>query len=175
MYKFHNKLGILSSLLENEFDSIISKYSTDVGMASLFKMDIPTTGPPTACKPYPILIKYQKFIDQNIKLLENAGCISKSSRPLADIIIIVCKKARFLTSSKQQFHIVLDYQLLNKSINSAHNGNNVISYYSLPNITDLLASEMQIIISLRSKIRISSHCPNPKAKSKTAFATTSGK
>ena len=34
----------LSSLLENDFDSIISKYSTDVGMTNLFKIDILTTG-----------------------------------------------------------------------------------------------------------------------------------
>ena len=42
----------LPSLLENEFD-IISKSSTDVGRTNLFKMDIPTTRSPIACKPYP--------------------------------------------------------------------------------------------------------------------------
>ena len=44
----------LSSLLKNEHDSIISKSFTDVGRSNLFKMDITTTGPPIAHKPYPI-------------------------------------------------------------------------------------------------------------------------
>ena len=48
------------------------------GRTNLFQMDIPTTGPPIAHKPYPILPKYQKFTDKEIQLLENAGCISKS-------------------------------------------------------------------------------------------------
>ena len=39
---------------------------------------IPTMGLPIACKPYPLQLKYQKFIDEEIGLLENAGCISKS-------------------------------------------------------------------------------------------------
>ena len=43
-----------------------------------FEMDIPTTEPPTRWKPYPIPLKYQKFIGEEIWLLENAGCISKT-------------------------------------------------------------------------------------------------
>ena len=44
----------LSSLLEKDYHSIVSKSSMDVGRTNLFQMDIPTTGPPIACKPYPI-------------------------------------------------------------------------------------------------------------------------
>ena len=43
----------------------------------LFEMDIPTTGPPIAGKPCPIPLRYQIFIDEEIGLLESAGCISK--------------------------------------------------------------------------------------------------
>ena len=39
---------------------------------------------------------------------------------------------------KPQLHLVSDYHLLNKSINSAYNGNKIISCYPLLNITDLL-------------------------------------
>ena len=42
-----------SLLLQNKFDSIVAKSSTDVGRTNLFKMDTPTTGPPIACRPYP--------------------------------------------------------------------------------------------------------------------------
>ena len=67
----------LSSLLEGEYNSIISKSPTDVGRTNLFQMNIPTAGLPIACKSYPIPFKYQKFINEEIWLLENAGCISK--------------------------------------------------------------------------------------------------
>ena len=53
---------MLSSLLEGEYSSIISKSSMDVGRTSLFQMDIPTVGPPIAYKPYPIPLKYLKFM-----------------------------------------------------------------------------------------------------------------
>ena len=48
------------------------------------------------------------------------------------------KKPDPLNPQKQQLCLVLDYWSLNKSINAEHNGTNVISYYPLPNITDLL-------------------------------------
>ena len=56
----------LSSLLQTKFDSIVSNLSNDMRRSNLFEMDIPTTGPPTAHKPYPILLTYQKFVDEGI-------------------------------------------------------------------------------------------------------------
>ena len=86
-----------------------------------------------SCYPYIL-----KFIDEEIHLLEDAGCISKSLSPWAMPVIIVPKNSP-LHPKNQQLCLVLDYHLLNKSINAAHNGNNVISYCPLPNIIDLLA------------------------------------
>ena len=77
----------------------------------------------------------------------------------------------------QQPHLVLDYHLLNKSIYAAHNGNKVISYYPLLNITDLLARLQSCKIFSSLDLRSGYHQIGltPKAKPKTAFATTSGK
>ena len=61
------------------------------------------------------------------------------SHPWAAPVIILPKKPDPTNPCKQQLHLVLDYTSLNGSINAAHNGNSVISYYLLPNITDLLA------------------------------------
>ena len=101
-------------------------------------MDIPTAGPPISCKPYPIPLKYQKCLHEEIGLFENAGCISKHLSPWAAPVIIVPKKLYPLNPQQQQLHLLLDYRSLNKSINTAHNGNSVISHYPLPNITDLV-------------------------------------
>ena len=56
----------LSSLLEGDYNSTAAKSPMGVVRTNLFQMDIPTTGPSIACKPYPILLKYQKFIDEEI-------------------------------------------------------------------------------------------------------------
>ena len=70
-----NKLYLL---FQNKSDSTVSKSSADVGRTNLFEMDIWITGSCTTCKPYPIPLMYQKFIDDDIQLKESAGCISKA-------------------------------------------------------------------------------------------------
>ena len=65
-------------MLNNELTCIISKSPTDFSRTNLVEMDLPTTGPPVATKPYKIPLKYKSFMDDKIKLLEDAGCISKS-------------------------------------------------------------------------------------------------
>ena len=129
---------------------------------------------PVACKPYPIPLKYQKLIDEEIKQLENAGCRSKSLSPWTTPVIIVPKMSDPLNPHDQQCCLVLDYRSLNKSINTAHNGNSIMSYYPLPNIIDLLPRYKTTIFSsldLRSGYHHISL--TPEAKLKTSFATTS--
>ena len=66
----------LNAMLHN-FSCIISKSPTDFGRTNLVEMDLPTTGPPVTTKPFTIPLKYKSFVDDEIKLLEDAGCISK--------------------------------------------------------------------------------------------------
>ena len=106
-------------------------------------MGIPTTGPPIAQKPYPILLKYQKFIDEEIRLLENAGGISKSLSPFEAPVIKVPPN-RLFKSSKQQLCLVIDYCSLNKSMNTALNDNSEISYYPLCNIRDFSSKNVKV-------------------------------
>ena len=70
-----NKLNVM---LNNKFTCIISKSPADFSRTNLVEMDLPTIGPPVAAKPYTIPLKYKSFVDDEIKLLEDAGCISKS-------------------------------------------------------------------------------------------------
>ena len=53
---------------------------------------MPTEGPPMASKPYSVPLKYQGFIDQEIKQLEDAGIISHSMSNWASPILVVPKK-----------------------------------------------------------------------------------
>ena len=78
-------------------------------------MGTPMAGPSVVCKPYQILLKYQKLINEEIylKLLGNAGCISKSLSLWATSVIIVPKMPDPLNPHKQQVCLVLDYRSLN--------------------------------------------------------------
>ena len=81
-----------SSLLEGVYDGNFIKITNWVRRTDLFQVDIPTAGPSIPCKQYPILLKYQMFIDKVMWLLENAKYISKSLIPWAVPIIIVPRK-----------------------------------------------------------------------------------
>ena len=60
----------LLHLLEVQYNAIISKSATDIGRTNSIKLDIPNEGLPIASKPYSVPLKYQDFIDQEIKQLE---------------------------------------------------------------------------------------------------------
>ena len=84
----------LNHMINTQFAYIVSQTSTDFGRTNLVEMDLPTTGLPVASKPYTIPLKYKSFVDKEIKLLEDASCISKSISNWASPICIVKKKAR---------------------------------------------------------------------------------
>ena len=89
----------LSILLEKDFDHNVSKSSTDVGRTNLFQIDITTTGPPIAHKPYPIPIKCQIFIHEERQFLKDAGFIFKILSPWPPLVVTV-HKTRPIKSSK---------------------------------------------------------------------------
>ena len=85
-------LSKLQQLLEVKYNAIISKSATDIGRTNLIELDIPTEGPPIASKPYSVPLKYQDFVHQEIKQLEEAGIISHSMSNWASLILVMPKK-----------------------------------------------------------------------------------
>ena len=84
----------LNHMINNQFTCIISNSSAaDFGRSNLVEMDLPTTGFPIASKPYTIPHKYNSFVDEEIKLLGDTGCISKSLSYWASPLCIVKKKS----------------------------------------------------------------------------------
>ena len=66
-------------MLETKFPSIISKLSMDVGCTNLHTVDLQVSeGNPIFVKQYNIPLKYQNYIDEETKRLEEAGLISRS-------------------------------------------------------------------------------------------------
>ena len=77
-YILHIIQSQFNGMLNNEFTSIVSKTSAGFNRTNLVEIHLPITGLPVMSKPYAIPLKYKSFMDGKIKLLEDAGCISKS-------------------------------------------------------------------------------------------------
>ena len=86
------KIKVLN-MLESRFGSIISRSSTDVGRTKLHTLHVQVTeGSPVFVKQYTIPLKYQNFIDDENKRLEEAGLISRSLSNWSAPCMVVPKK-----------------------------------------------------------------------------------
>ena len=167
------KIKVLN-MLESRFGSIISRSSTDVGRTKLHTLNV---------KQYTIPLKYQSFIDDETKRLEEAGLISRSLSNWSAPCIVVPKKQDPDNPCEVQLRMVIDYRQLNKRIitSRALNRNGkvgkVISNYPIPTIESLLARlegcKYFSILDLRSGYH---HIGlSEESKHLTAFTTHSGK
>ena len=128
-------------MLTSTFTGIISKSPVDFGRTNLIEMDLPTTGPSVSTKPYTIPLKYKSFINDEIKLIKDAGCISKSLSDWASLICIVKKKPGPSQPNKPQLCMCINYRKVNESLITACNNSNgkVVSTFPLPKIQELLS------------------------------------
>ena len=104
-----------------------------------------TEGNPVFIKQYTIPLKYQSFIDDETKRLEEAGLISRSLNNWSAPCMVVPKKQDSDKPNEVQLRMVIDYRQLNKRILTSRaldrNGKvgKVISNYPIPTIESLLA------------------------------------
>ena len=169
----------LNTMLNNEFICIISKCPTDFQRTNLVEMDLPTTGPPIAMKPYTIPLKYKSFVDEEIKVLEDARCISKSLSNWASPICIVKKMPNPGQPNKHQLRMCIDYRKFNQSLVTACNNNNikVVSTFPLPKIQEPLSrlNKCKYFSSLDLCSGYYHIILTEEAKKKIAFITADGK
>ena len=169
----------LNEILNNEFAHIISKSSAEFSRKNLVEMDLPTTGPLVASKPYTILLKCKSFVDDEIKLLEDAGSISKSLSNWTSPICVVKKKPGPSQPHKPQLQMCIDYRKVNQSLVTARNNNNgkVVSTFPLPKIQELLSrlNKCKYFSSLDLCSGYYHISLNEEAKKRTAFVMADGK
>ena len=141
-------------------------------------MDLPTTGPPVSTKPYTIPLEYKSFIDDEIKLLKDASCISKSLSDWASPICIM-KKPDPSQLNKPQLCMCINYRKVNQSLITAHNNSNgkVVSTFPLPKLQELLShlNRCKYFSSLDLHSGYYHISLTEEAKKKTAFVTADGK
>ena len=169
----------LNNMLTSKFTEIISKSPTNFRRTNLIEMDLPTTGPPVSTKLYTIPLKYKSFIDDEIKLLEDASCISKSLSNWASLICIMKKKPDPGQPKRPQLHMSIHYRKVNQSLITAHNNSNgkVVSTFPLPKIQELLShlNKCKYFSSLDIHSGYYHISFTEDAKKKTAFMTADGK
>ena len=168
----------LNGVLTGKFADIISKSPTDFGRTNFIEMDLPTSRPPVSTKLYTILLKYKSFIDNGIKLLKDAGCISKSLSNWASLICIM-KKPDPSQPDMPQLCRCIDYRKVNQSLITAQYNSNgkVVSTFPLPKIQELLShlNKCKYFSSLDLLYRYYHISLTEEAKKKTAFVTADGK
>ena len=162
-------------MLNTEFTCIISKSSTDFSRTNLVEMGLPTTGLPVMSKPYTLPLKYKSFVDDEIKLQEDAGCISKSLSDWASPICIVKKKTDSSQPNKLQLRMCTDYRKVKQSLIKAHNNSTgkVVLTFPLPKIQELLSrlNNCKYFSSLDLHSDYYNIGLTEEAKKKTAFVT----
>ena len=95
--KDHNASADMKSQFEEVcswFPEVFSTNNEDTGHTNLITMVIDTgDSPPSAKKPYMLLLKHYDWVQQEIKSLERAGVITRSVSPWASPVIVVPKKS----------------------------------------------------------------------------------
>ena len=169
----------LNTMLTSIFTGIISKSPADFGRTNVIEMDPPTTGPLVSTKSYTIPLKYKSFVDEEIKPLSDARCISKSLNDWASPICIMKKKPDPSQPHKPQLCMCIDYRKVNQSLVTACNNSNdkIVSTFPLPKIQELLSqlNKCKYFSSLDLHSGYYHISLTEDAKKKTAFVTADGK
>ena len=99
------------NMLESRFGSIISRSATDVGRTKLHTLNVwVMERSPVFVKQYTIPLKYQNFIDDETKRLEEAGLIFRSLSNWSAPCMVVPKKQDPDNPHEVQLRMVIDYR-----------------------------------------------------------------
>ena len=78
-----------------KYPKVFSKGNEDIGQMQLVTMDIDTgDSPPISSRPYTLVLKHHRWVQEEIETLERAGVITKSMSPWASPIVMVPKKSQ---------------------------------------------------------------------------------
>ena len=78
-----------------KYPKVFSKGNEDIGRTQLVAMDIDTgNSPPVSSRPYTLVLKHHRWVQEEIETLERAGVITKSMSPWASPIVVVPKKSQ---------------------------------------------------------------------------------
>ena len=80
--------------LKQDYDNIVSKHNSDIGLTHLQEIETVPELPPVTTKPYPLPLKHHKFVKEEIENSLDAGLIECLISPFAAPIIVVPRKCK---------------------------------------------------------------------------------
>ena len=158
--KDHNASADMKSQFEelcSQFSEVFSTNNEDIGCIKLITMDIDTgDSPPSAKKPYMLLLKHYDWVQQEIESLERVGVITRSVSPWASPVIMVLKKSAPGEPLRRRmcinFHAVNALQP--KVVKAVSKAKGTLTLHPLPNIdqlcTQLSGAKAFTTLNLRS-------------------------
>ena len=99
---------------KSAFDTLCEKYprNKDIGRTQLVTMDIDTRdSPPVSSRPYTLVLKHHRWVQEESEMLERAGIIAKSMSAWASPIVIVPKKSQPGEPPKKR--LCIDFRKIN--------------------------------------------------------------
>ena len=116
-----------------------SKSNEDIGRTKLVKMDIDMgDSPPVSSRPYTLPLKHCEWVQREIKSLECAGVITKSTSKWASPIVVVPKKSAPGEPPKRR--LCVDFRKVNElqqEVITAGKTKGQISIHPLPKIDEM--------------------------------------
>ena len=190
--KYHRRVELkdhnASAEMKSQFEELCSQFpevflkknNEDIGHMNLITMDIDTSdSPPSAKKPYMLLLKHYDWVQQEIKILERAGVITRSVSPWASPVVMVPKKS--VPGELLRRRMCIDFHTVNalqpKVVKADSKAKGTLTLHLLPNIDQLYAqlrgAKVFTTLNLRSGYY---HIKLGKdSQAKTAFITPFGK
>lgn len=163
-----------------DFDTIFSKDSSDIGETPLITMDIDTgNSPPISQRPYTLALKHAEWVKKELEILEQAGIIERSISPWASPIVIVPKRTAPGEPPKRR--LCVDYRALNSLLppvtKAFSKAKGILSLVPLPKIDTIYAKLAGSTIYTSLDLRSGYHhiALSPESQKKSAFVTPLGK
>ena len=166
-------------MLCEKYPKVFSKGNEDIGRTHLVTMDIDIEDRPlVSWRPYTLVLKHHRWVQEEIETLERAGVITKSMSPWASPIVIVLKKSQPGEPPKKR--LCINFRKINdlqQKIITEGKSKGCLSLIPLPKIDEMYAklkgAKFFLTIDLRSGYY---HIALGKdSRAKTAFVMPFGK
>ena len=173
-----SKRSTFDALCE-KYPKVFSKGNEDIGRTQLVTMDINMgDSPPISSRPYTLVLKHHRWVQEEIETLERAGVITKSMSPWASPIVVVPKK--YQPGEPPKKRLCIDFRKINdlqQKVITEGKSKGCLSLIPLPKIDEMYAklkgAKFFSTIDLRSGYY---HIALGKdSRAKTAFVTPFGK
>ena len=154
--------------------------SSDIGKTPLVEMEIDTgDSPPITQKPYTLPLKYAKWVQKELEILEKAGVIVRSVSPWASPMVVVPK--RTVPGEPPKRRLCVDYRAINGLLppvkKAFSKAKGILTLVPLPKIDEIYPrlQDSKIYSTFNMRSGYYHMVLSKKSRPKSAFVSAYGK